>query len=244
MSVPASTPARAIEALSDAELAGLAASGSGAAFRLIMERNNGRLYRVARGVLKNDSEAEDAVQEAYVRAFAKLKAFRGESGLSTWLTRIVLNEALGRVRRRRPTSDLAALDAQSGGGGAEVIWFPGAPGDSDPERAASRHEIAALIERAVDALPDAFRIVFMMRAVEELSVEETADVLGIPEATVKTRLHRARLLLREAIQAEIGSVLSDAFPFAGRRCARTTGIVIARLGLADPPNDGSGNESS
>jgi RNA polymerase sigma-70 factor (ECF subfamily) len=229
-----SNPA-AIESLADAALAGLAADGDAAAFRLIMERNNSRLYRVARSVLRNEGEAEDVVQEAYVRAYGKLGMFRGESSLSTWLTRIVLNEALQRLRRRRPTTDLEAISETPT---AEVIWFPGAPGEADPERVASRKEIAALLERAIDELPEAFRVVFVMRAVEDMSGEETASALRIPEATVKTRLHRARRLLRERIHAELGGVLTDAFPFAGRRCARTTEAVLARLGLRDaPPGD-------
>lgn len=220
----------ALEALNDPTLAALAGEGDGAAFRLIMERNNGRLYRIARGVVKNDAEAEDVVQESYVRAFPKLASFRGEASLSTWLTRIALNEALGRLRRRRDTTDLEAIDAQAEKG-AEIIMFPGSPNDADPERNASRREIARVLERAIDALPDAFRVVFVMRSVEEMTVEETAVQLSIPPATVKTRLHRARCLLRDAIQAEIGSVLSEAFPFAGRRCARTADIVLARLKL-------------
>ena len=219
-----SNPAAALATLSDADLAGRGARGDAAAFRLIVERNNGRLYRVARGVLRNDAEAEDVVQEAYVRAFGKLASFRGNSSLSTWLTRIALNEALQRLRRRRPaTADLDAVDREQQG--AEVIWFPGAPSETDPEGAASRHEVARVLERAIDKLPDPFRMVFLMRAVEEMSVEETATVLAIPEATVKTRLHRARRLLRRSLHGEIGSVLSDAFPFAGRRCQRTTESV-------------------
>jgi RNA polymerase sigma-70 factor (ECF subfamily) len=223
----------ALATLSDSDLAYRAAKGEAAAFRLIMERNNGRLYRVARAVLRIDAEAEDVVQEAYVRAFAKLASFRAEASLSTWLTRIALNEALQRLRRRRITADLDAVDREPVSQGAEVIWFPGAPSEPDPEGAASRQEVAKLLERAIDALPDAFRMVFLMRAVEEMSVEETSVALSIPEATVKTRLHRARGLLRTAIQAEIGSVLSDAFPFAGRRCQRTTEQVLARLGLTE-----------
>ena len=229
----AAQPAADLTVLDDLQLARRAAAGEGSAFRLIMERNNGRLYRVARSVVRDDSEAEDVVQESYVRAFARLREFRGEASLATWLTRIALNEALGRLRRRRPTSELSVIDAPRRGGG-EVIAFPGAASDADPERAAARREIAGALERAIDALPDAFRVVFVMRAVEQMSVEETAADLGIPEATVKTRLFRGRRLLRDALHAEIGSALSDAFPFAGRRCLRTTELVLARLGLDQP----------
>jgi RNA polymerase sigma-70 factor (ECF subfamily) len=220
--------------LADPELAALAATGHAAAFRLIMERNNGRLYRVARAVLKNDGEAEDAVQEAYVRAFTRLAGFRGRSSLSTWLTRIVLNEALGRLRRRRPTTELSEI-AELSRDSAEVIRFPGAEVESDPESAAARRQIAGLLERAIDALPDPFRLVFVLRTIEDLSVEETAAELGIPEATVKTRLHRAKRMLQKSLQAELGSALADAFPFAGSRCARMTEAVLARLGLSDAP---------
>ena len=223
--------------LTDAELVARAAAGDAFAVRLIMERNNGRLYRVARGVVRDDSEAEDILQEAYMRAFSKLGTFRGEASLATWLTRIVLNEALGRLRRRRPTDGLEMLDGNARPA-AEVVWLPGAASDVDPERAAARRQVASLIERAIDALPEAFRIVFVMRAVEEMSVEETSAALGIPEATVKTRLHRARRLLRDLIQENIGSAVADAFPFAGRRCARTADAVLARLGLMQmPPGD-------
>lgn len=234
------TSARDIADLPDLEIAGLAAGGHAGAFRLILERNNERLYRAARSIVRNDSEAEDVVQEAYVRAFHKLGTFRGDSSLSTWLTRIVINEALGRLRRQRPTTDLAAIDTEQAAASAEVIAFPGVPGDGDPERAVSRREIAGLLERAIDALPEPFRIVFVMRAVQEMTVEETAEALAIPEATVKTRLHRARDRLRRAIQAEVGAVLSDAFPFAGRRCARTTEAVLARLRLADSGDRSAG----
>jgi RNA polymerase sigma-70 factor (ECF subfamily) len=226
--------------LPDGELAALAATGDAAAFRLIMERHNARLYRTARAVLRNDSEAEDAVQEAYVRAFAKLGAFRGESSLATWLTRIALNEALGRIRKRRPSEELSAVDDETAPNRGEVIWFPGMPNDADPERAVARREISGLLERAIDALPEAFRVVFMLRAVEDMSVEDTAATLAIPEATVKTRLHRARRLLRETIEEELGPAVSDAFPFAGRRCVRTTEIVLERLGLTPP----AGNDAT
>ena len=218
--------------LADGDLAALAATGDAAAFRLIMERNNARLYRTARAVLRNDGEAEDVVQEAYVRAYGKLGTFRGEASLSTWLTRIALNEALGRIRKRRPSEELSAVDNETVPNRGEVIWFPGMPNDTDPERAVARREISGLLERAIDALPEAFRIVFVLRAVEDMSVEDTAATLAIPEATVKTRLYRARRLLRETIEEELGPAVADAFPFAGRRCARTTEIVLERLGLA------------
>jgi RNA polymerase sigma-70 factor (ECF subfamily) len=237
-----------LPALDDPQLARAAAAGDAAACRLIMQRNNRRLFRVARSVLQNDGEAEEVVQEAYLRAFAKMADFRGDSRLATWLTRIALNEALGRRRRRRPSEQLSVDEDGAARLGATIVAFPAMSADEDPERTASRRQIAAVVERAIDALPEPFRLVFVMRAVEEMSVEETAAELAIPEATVKTRLHRARALLRKAVQAEIGSVLNEAFPFAGRRCVRFTERVIARLPVtvsagAPPDNSAKGEES-
>ena len=225
---------RDLRSASDAELVSLAAAGDPLAFRTIMERNNTRLYRVARSVLRSDSEAEDAVQEAYMRAFRALSTFRSEARLSTWLTRIVLNEAMGRVRRSRPTAELSAIDSEAGRSSAELIMFP-TRGEPDPERSTAHREMARILERAIDRLPDIFRVVFVLRAVEEMSVEETAEHLGLPEATVKTRLHRARRLLRQEIEAEIGSAFSEAYSFAGVRCARMTETVLARLGFGAMP---------
>ncbi|BAB53764.1 RNA polymerase ECF-type sigma factor [Mesorhizobium japonicum MAFF 303099] len=194
------------------------------AFRTIIKTHNQRLYRLARGILRNDAEAEDVVQEAYVRAFANLAAFRGDASLATWLSRIVINEALGRLRKRRRT--VAMPESPE----AQVIRFPLNPSD-DPERTMAQRQILALVERATDSLPDIYRMVFVARVIEGLSMEETADLLGVRPETVKTRLHRARALLRKALDDEIGPVLLDAFPFAGRRCGRLTRAVMGRLGL-------------
>jgi RNA polymerase sigma-70 factor, ECF subfamily len=217
-------------ALDDRALVALAQQGAEGAFRAIMARHNRRLYRVARSIVRDDSEAEDVVQEGYVRAFAGLAEFRGESSLATWLTRVVLNEALGRVRRKRPTVDLGVLDAPPGSReGARVVPFPSASGDGDPERAAARQEISHVVRRVVGELPEPFRVVFIMRAVEELSVEETALCLGLRPETVKTRLHRARRLLRDTLASRLASALSDVFPFEGQRCAQVAGAVLTRL---------------
>jgi RNA polymerase sigma-70 factor, ECF subfamily len=212
---------------SDAELVEHARRGDERAFRAIMERNNQRLYRLARMLLRDDAEAEDVVQEAYLRAFSALSRFRGEASLATWLTRIALNEALGRKRKQRPTVDLAVLETEQDKG--QIIRFPAMNPDSDPERDAAQHEIRRLLERAIDALPEAFRVVFVMRDVEEMSIEETASCLGIRPETVKTRLHRARRLLREALDQRLASALKDAFPFAGARCVRITDTVLTRM---------------
>src|SRR5665213_1870807 len=214
----------------DAGLVQRALVGDDAAFRTIMERHNRRLYRVARSILRNDSEAEDAVQEAYIRAFTHLVDFRGDSSLATWLSRIVMNEALGRLRRERPTVGLEILEAQRTE--AQIIQFPQAASD-DPERTMAQREILQLVERATDNLPEIFRIVFITRVIEGMSVEETADLLGLRPETVKTRLHRARRLVREQLDEQIGPVLMDAFPFAGRRCERMTNAVMKRLGIPE-----------
>src|SRR5271166_3297199 len=202
-----------------------------AAIRLIIKQQNRRLYRIARSIVRDDSEAEDALQEAYVRAFSNLDAFRGEARLGTWLARIVINEALACLRRRRPAMDIDLL-AESPALDAQIIPFPYANAALDPETTMAQREIHALLERAIDKLPDAFRGVVVARLVEGMSVEETAELFGILPQTVKTRLHRARALLKREMEKHIGPVLGDAFPFAGRRCDRLTEKVLARLGLS------------
>lgn len=217
--------------LDEAELVRLAQAGDGEAFRVIMQRGNQRLFRVARGLVRDDAEAEDVLQEAYVRAFAAIGGFRGEAGVMTWLTRIVLNEARGRLRKRRPMVGLEQIEAAQMDG-AHVIPFPNAFGATSPEADAARAQIRGLIEHAVDDLPEAFRIVFIMRDIEECSIEETAANLDLKPETVKTRLHRARRLLREALDARLASTMAEAFPFMGARCERITGAVLARLETA------------
>ncbi|TIS53351.1 RNA polymerase sigma factor [Mesorhizobium sp.] len=208
----------------DMQLVRRALARDGDAFRTIIKTHNQRLYRIARGVVRNDSEAEDIVQEAYVRAFAHLDTFRGESSLATWLSRIVLNEALGRLRKRRRTVAMPENPQ------AEIIKFPLNPSD-DPERTMAQRQILELVERATDSLPDVYRTVFVARVIEGLSIEETAELLSVRPETVKTRLHRARALVRKALDDQIGPVLLDAFPFAGRRCDRLTEAVMTRLGF-------------
>jgi RNA polymerase sigma-70 factor (ECF subfamily) len=234
------TPAE-LDKAGDAELVFLARQGVAAAFRAVMERNNRRLFRVARSVLKNDADAEDAVQETYLRAFANLDSYAGAAALSTWLTSIALNEALGRLRRRRTMVDIdevAGSAADSGEPGGRLIPFPLAqPATSDPEHTAARAEIQHLLERAIDDLPDSFRMTFVLRFVEQLSVEETAVCLGVPEETVKTRVYRAKRLLRQALGEQLASTLVDTFPFAGARCARISDTVMRRLGVEGAPPD-------
>jgi RNA polymerase sigma-70 factor, ECF subfamily len=200
------------------------------AIRLIIKQHNRRLYRIARGIVRNDSDAEDVLQEAYVRAFANLDGFRGEARLSTWLARIVINEALGCVRRRRPAIDIDLIPSPELY--AQIIPFPGIARVPDPETTMAQTEIRILLEGAIDRLPSAFREVLIARLVEDMSVAETAELFRIPHQTVKTRLFRARALLRVEMERHIGPVLGDAFPFAGERCERLTLTVLKRLGLS------------
>jgi RNA polymerase sigma-70 factor (ECF subfamily) len=218
----------ALSALDDAALVGRALDRDVEAFRVIMQRHNQRLYRIARSVLRNSAEAEDAVQEGYVAAFSHLASYRGESPLAAWLSRIVMNEALGRLRRKPAASDFAPLEAVPE---AEIIKFPSSAPHDDPERTMAQRQILQLVENATDALPEVYRVVFVIRVIEGMSVEETAGLLGIKPETVKTRLHRARHLIREQLNKQIGPVLLDAFPFAGRRCERLTESVLQRLQL-------------
>ena len=221
-------PKAAPAAAAELELVRRALSRDEAAVRAIIKANNRRLYRLARGILRNDSEAEDVVQETYLRAFTHLAEFRGDSGLSTWLSRIAMNEALGRLRRQRPGVELSSLPP--GTLEAQIIQFPLLSATDDPERTMAQREIRHVVEGAIDELPEPFRMVFITRVVEGMNVEETADILGLKPETVKTRLHRARTMLRDNVEKKIGPVVMDAFPFAGHRCDGLTEAVLTRLG--------------
>ncbi|PSM17478.1 RNA polymerase sigma factor [Nitratireductor sp. StC3] len=215
----------------DADLVARARSGSEEAVRLLVRKNNRLLFRLARGFVHDDAEAEDVVQETYVRAFSRLDGFRGEAAVSTWLSRIAINEALGRLRKRRPMADLAELETGAAGpAGDNVVMFPIVPSAPDPETETAREQIRATLERAVDMLPPAFRTVFILRDVEGMSTEETAAHLSIRPETAKTRLHRARRLLKRAIEKELSAGFADLFPFDGDRCAHMADKVIERLG--------------
>jgi len=224
----AQAPQVAPVATDDAELVRRARARDEATIRAIMQANNRRLYRIARGILRNDSEAEDVVQETWVRAFTHLESFRGDSSLATWLARIAMNEALGRLRRARPSVELNALPP--GALEAQIIQFPLAASE-DPEKTMAQREIQHVVEHAIDDLPEAFRIVFITRVIEGMNVEETAELLDLKPETVKTRLHCARTMLRENVERKIGPVVMEAFPFAGKRCERLTEAVLKRLGV-------------
>jgi RNA polymerase sigma-70 factor, ECF subfamily len=199
-----------------------------AAIRELMAANNQRLFRAAWSVLKDRHEAEEAVQSAYMKAFGAIGDFAGRSALSTWLTRIVVNEALGRLRserRRRAALELegvAVLDHYR-----EALMRGSEP--AAPDATLAREQLRRLLEQAIGSLPASFRTVFVLREVEGLSVEEAAEVLAIPVATVKTRLHRARHRLRQALAPEVHSALTGAFPFAGADCERMTRRLLDAL---------------
>jgi RNA polymerase sigma-70 factor (ECF subfamily) len=209
-----------------AELAARAAHGDSAAFEALMRRHNRMLFRTARAILRDDAEAEDALQEAYLQAYRSLGSFRGDAQVSTWLARIVANEALQRLRKQTRRADIVPLQPAAA---AELEQVTDSDMDKAPEMTAARHEMRRVLESQIDALPEAYRTVFMLRAVEELSVEETATVLDLPPATVRTRLFRARSMLREALAQKIDVACEDAFSFAGERCDRVVASVLARL---------------
>jgi RNA polymerase sigma-70 factor, ECF subfamily len=199
------------------------------AVRLVIKRYNQRLFRVARAVLRDDGEAEDVVQETYVRAFANLSLFRGEALFSTWLTRIALNEALGRMRRRRAGAGLESFDEAGSQSGGRVIMFPSSGQPDDPEKELARSQVRRVLEQAVDELPEIFRVVFVLRDIEGMSAQETATHLSIKAETVKTRLHRARRLIRAIVERQLSPIFTDLFPFDGARCSSMADRVVARL---------------
>jgi RNA polymerase sigma-70 factor (ECF subfamily) len=221
-----SVPAATTPLFTERDLIARAVRRDEAAIRTIIRQNNPRLFRVARAILKDDWEAEDTVQEAYVRAFSRLHEFEGRSALSTWLTRIVVNEALGRLRKRRPAADFADVERADNG---QLVPFPLAAPQLDPERAMAQTQLNNVLEKAIDALPDVYRVVLVARVIEEMSVEETAELFGLKPETVKTRLHRARALLRRELEENVGPMLADTYHFGGARCERMADRVIARL---------------
>jgi RNA polymerase sigma-70 factor (ECF subfamily) len=212
----------------DADLASRAGKGETAAFEALMRRHNRTMFRTARAILRDDAEAEDALQEAYLQAYRALPGFRAESRFSTWMVRIVANEALMRLRKETRRAQIVPIQSADATPGLEELADP-MNDDYRPEPSAERAEMRRLLERQIDALPDAYRTVFMLRAVEELPVEEVSAVLQIPEATVRTRFFRARSLLREALAQKIDLAYADAFAFAGERCDRIVAAVLARL---------------
>lgn len=217
--------------LSDNALVDLARDRDEQSIRTLIQRHNQRLFRAARSILRSDSEAEDVVQASYVNAFTHLDGFRGDAAFSTWLTRIALNEALGRVRAQRPSVGIEHIEKQQTQAGGEVIPFP-MGSVADPETEMSRSEIRTLLERAVDELPPPFRAVFVLRDVQGLDVEETARHLDLKPETVRTRLHRARRLLRTSIERQARGSFASLFPFDGARCVSMADRVMQKLAIA------------
>lgn len=217
--------------LDDAGLVERVRAGDQLAFEALMRRHNRRLYRVARSMLRDGAEAEDALQEAYLSAFRAVADFRADASLATWLTRIVVNECTSRLRRqlrRHNIVPIVAAHTRLPGETDVMAEEPSGVAEETPDRALQCAELRALLERKIDELPQDFRAVFVLRAVEELSVEETARCLGIPEATVRTRHFRARSLLRESIAQDIDVAERDVFNFDGERCDRIVEAVLQR----------------
>jgi RNA polymerase sigma factor (sigma-70 family) len=207
----------------DVAIARRIAEGDQASFEVLMRRHNRRLYRLARAALRDDAEAEDALQEAYLAAYRGIRDFRGDAALSTWLSRMVVNECLGRLRKSARRQNVVPMVA------GEDMDTVASDERSFPEQALVRAQMRALLERKLDELPEDFRTVFVLRAVEEMSVEETAACLDIPEATVRSRHFRARGLLRESLAREIDVAERDLYDFGGAHCDRIVARVLARL---------------
>jgi RNA polymerase sigma-70 factor (ECF subfamily) len=212
----------------DASLVVRIQSGERSAFELLMQRYNRRLYRLARATLRNDADANDALQNAYLLAYKSLHQFRGDASIATWLSRLVLNECMVRLRRHARREKVLPMSSPT----AAIDEVPDSGTDA-PDQKLARDQVRALLNRKLDELPRDFRQVFVLRSVEELSVEETAGILGIPEATIRTRHLRARSLLREALAREFDLVEQDIFEFGGTHCQRMVARVMARID-ADP----------
>jgi RNA polymerase sigma-70 factor (ECF subfamily) len=194
-----------------------------------MRRYNRPLYRTARSIVRDDAEAEDVLQEAYLLALHNIEKFRGESTLLTWLTRIVVNHAIAQSRKIARHAEIFSIGSEPDWETRSARGAMRLDSTEQPEQATERKEMRRLIEKKIDALPESLRTVFMLRAVEEMSVEDTADCLGILEVTVRTRYFRAKGLLRESLSREIDFALEDAFSFDGARCDRIVAGVLARL---------------
>jgi RNA polymerase sigma-70 factor, ECF subfamily len=219
----------------DSELLETARQGRADAFSALVRRHDRYLYRVARSIVRDDQEAEDVVQQTYLNAFMKIADFRGEATLRTWLTRIALNEALRRKRRQRGHVDLGEIDTARERVRSQIYLTPLA--QATPEGELARSQIRQTLEHAIDDLPPAFRTVLIMRDVEEANVEETANVLGIKAETVRTRLHRARNMLRERLGEQFAAVLKDVFPFERARCDALVGRLLGEVGLLRESRD-------
>ena len=232
--MPTMTQIAAPAPATDAELARSIAAGDQSAFVLLMRRHNQLLFRTARSILHDDRDAEDAVQDAYLQAYRAIAQFRGEARLSTWLTRIVVNTSIARARKRSRSAEVMQLYPgvdNTSNDDSEASMDEA--GTQSPELGAMRAQARRLLEQSIDALPEAFRTVFVLRAVEEMSCEEVAQALDIPEATVRSRFFRARSQLRAALLHEVDLAFETVFSFDGERCDRIVATVMARI--ASPP---------
>lgn len=226
---PGASPAEDDVALVDRTL-----GGDRAAFAAIMRRYNGRLYRLARAALRDDAEAEDALQDAYLAAYRALGQYRRDAALSTWLSRLVLNQCFARMRREARRHNVVPITRAADTGELENVADPA----EGPEVDAMRGQLRALLERKLDELPEDFRLAFVMRDVEDMSVGDVAQCLGIAEATVRSRAFRARALLRLSLARNLEDIERDVYEFGGARCDRTVAAVLARLA------EESGSDSS
>jgi RNA polymerase sigma-70 factor, ECF subfamily len=233
-SKPPASAASAESALADTELVARIGRHEQAAFEILMRRNNSRLFRVARSILRDDAEAEDALQDAYLEAYRRIASFRGDAQLATWLTRIVINQSLMRLRRQKRDRVVVQFAGRDRSDRAQARDFADAAAEP-PAVSAERAQVRRMIERRIDELPVAFRTVFVLREVEDMSVDETAACLSISPATVRTRSFRARALLREALARDLDSAAAEIFGFAGERCDRVVAGVLNRLTLDAPP---------
>jgi RNA polymerase sigma-70 factor (ECF subfamily) len=216
--------------LSDQEVIARVMAGDTALFEVLMRRYNQRVYRVARSILGNDSEAEDVMQESYVRAYAHLDQFAGRSTFSTWLTKIAVYEALARARRSSRFESVGIVPEAEDRG---MMMF--ASGDRDPEKQMFDHEVKSLLEAAIDGLPRDYRSVFAFREIEGMDTAETAECLGVSEEVVKTRLHRARALIRRDLYRRAGATSAAAFQFHLSRCDRVVNAVLRHIHGSAPP---------
>src|SRR5690349_15659602 len=227
-------PVTAQSELRDEEVVARVLAGETALFEILMRRYNQRLYRVSRVILRNDGEAEDVMQDAYVRAYEHLNQFAGKAAFSTWLTRIAIHEALARKRRR---GRLEELDAMPMNGESMSIMKSS---DPSPEAGTAASQARELLENAIEQLPENYRTVVVMREVEEMSVADTAITLGVTEAVVKTRLHRAHAMLRKELYARAKGRAADLYQFHAVRCDRVVKNVFARI-MSQSPNTASKN---
>jgi RNA polymerase sigma-70 factor, ECF subfamily len=227
--IPSAPVPRPASEVDDAELVGRIARHDQAAFEVLMRRHNGKLFRVARAILKDDAEAEEALQDAYLDTYRHIGDFRGGARLSTWLTRIVINQALMRLRKQKRDRIVVPFGSERAAEQGQAEADVTDERSETPPGATLRAEIRRALERRIDELPTAFRTVFVMREVDDMTVDETAECLSIPAATVRTRLFRARALLREALARDMDMATVDVFSFAGERCDRIVAGVLARL---------------